>query len=81
MKVYTTIVGVTRISVQPGTTGKKGESVRDIAITGPDGDVTIRLVGEQRDDLQVTFATSQTSGEKGGEQRGWSHSLKEQVLG
>jgi hypothetical protein len=80
MKVYTTVLGVTGISVHQGTTSKSGEPVRDIVVASSDGEVTIRLVGQERNDLQVTFATSQTTGEKGGEQRGWKRTLKEQVL-
>jgi hypothetical protein len=80
MKVYTTILGVTGISVHQGTTGKSDEPVRDIVVASQDGEVIIRLVGQERNDLQVNFVTGQEAGEKGGEQRGWKRSLKEQVL-
>lgn len=68
VKVYTTILAVTGISVQPGATDNAGKSVRDVVVTGPAGELVLRLVGETRDDLQVTFA--------GGEQGNWKATMK-----
>jgi hypothetical protein len=59
MKVYTTIVNVTKITVKPGTIRANGEEIREIVIAGTDGEVILRLVGQERDDLQVTFATGE----------------------
>jgi len=71
MKVYTTILGVTGISVRQGSTNSVGRPVRDVVITSGDGDLILRLMGETREDLQVTFA--------GGEQGSWKATLKKQL--
>jgi hypothetical protein len=59
MKVYTTILGVAGITVQPGTSDRSGKPVRDVVIETTGGTVILRLVGENRDDLQVSFASSE----------------------
>jgi hypothetical protein len=71
MKVYTTVLGVTGITVQPGTTNNAGKAVRDVVITSTGGDLILRLAGETRDDLQVTCA--------GAEQSGWKAAIKRQL--
>ena len=71
MKVYTTILGVTGISVQQGSTNDSGKPVRDVVITTSDGDVVLRLMAQSREDLQVSFA--------GGEQGGWKGTLRKQL--
>lgn len=71
MKVYTTILGVTGVNVQPGATDKSGKATRDVVITSPDGELILRLVGESRDNLEVTF--------KSPEPGGWKEAIKRQV--
>jgi hypothetical protein len=56
MKVFETILGVTGITVQSGTTNSTGKPVRDVVITTPDGEVVLHLIGEVREDLQINFA-------------------------
>jgi len=73
MKVYTTILAVTGITVQQGSTNSAGKPIRDVVITTADGDVVLRLMAENREDLQVTFA--------GGEQGSWKATLKKQLAG
>jgi hypothetical protein len=65
MKVYTTILGVTGVSVQPGASDKAGRATRDLVVASPRGELILRLVGETRDDLQVTFAAPEPGGWKG----------------
>ena len=69
MKVYTTILGVSGVSVQPGGTDKSGKATRDVVITSPDGELILRLVGQNRDDLEVTFQAPEPGGWKGAVKR------------
>jgi hypothetical protein len=59
MKVYTTILGVAGITVHPGTPDRSGKPVRDVVVDTTEGTVILRLVGEHREDLQVSFAASE----------------------
>ena len=54
MKVYTTVLGVTGITVQPGTTINAGKVCR-VIVTSAGGEFVLRLAGETRDDLRVTL--------------------------
>jgi hypothetical protein len=55
MKIYTTVLSVTGITVHQGEVNSSGKPVRDVVITTADGDVVLRLTGEKRDDLQVAW--------------------------
>jgi hypothetical protein len=79
MKVYTTILGVSKVSVRPGLTDKAGRAVRDVVISSPEGELILRLVGESRDDLQVTYAAAEVLGQKPGTRNGWSKASKDQL--
>jgi hypothetical protein len=68
MKVHTTVLGVTGIQVQPGSTPNTGKHVREIVILTEDGDVVVRLMAEHREDLQITFADN--------DQGGWKAAVK-----
>ena len=69
--MYTTILNVTGITVQPGETNNAGKHVRDIVVTSTDGDLVLRLTGENRDNLQISFA--------GSDQGSWKATLKKQL--
>jgi hypothetical protein len=71
MKIHTTVLNVTRITVQPGSMNSAGKPIRDVVVTTTDGDLVLRLMAENRDDLQVTFA--------GNEQGSWKATLKKQA--
>ena len=71
MKVYTTVLNVTGITVQNGSTNNAGKPIRDVVVTTTDGDLVLRLMAENRDDLQITFA--------GSEQGSWKATLKKQL--
>jgi len=73
MKVYTTVLGVTGITVQPGSTNSAGKPVREVVITTADGDLILRLSSETREDLQVSFA--------GDKQGSFKSTLKKQLAG
>jgi hypothetical protein len=70
MKMYQTVLGVTGITVQQGSTNSAGKPIRDVVITTADGNLVLRLSGEHRADLQVVFDTE--------EQGSWRATLNKQ---
>jgi len=71
MKMFQTVLGVTGITVQPGTQNSQGKPVRDVIISTAEGDLVVHLLAESREDLQVQFA--------GNDQPGWKQPAKKQL--